>query len=214
MSENIDKLLVRIPFDGFYESVINEYIDNVIDLFFISDSAEIVIYDDLEIDYKAIYNKLAKAYVSAYCAYFNAQENFAGCNIKFEFESLRSPAEYNFETDKIFCHVSFDDIKTIWRRTNEQKLRATIKELFTDRSGFYSFYSSSLDDWLELSKYSLRAWDYNQLYALLIAACADTSAQDLIDFDDSFLETIDHVVLNHVAIKQVSRLVSPNCPAC
>ena len=51
----------------------------------------------------------------------------------------------------------------IWLKCELAKLKERIKERFSSRDGFMSFYSSDLGDWPK----ELKDWDHNQLSTLL-----------------------------------------------
>jgi hypothetical protein len=80
-----------------------------------------------------------------------------------QFESLQSPREYNFSTDRIFCEISADDVDKMLDTVLLVDLVAMVRELFTSRDGFISFYSPDLKEW-GLSS----TWDHNQVGALLL----------------------------------------------
>lgn len=88
---------------------------------------------------------------------------------RLQFESMSSPREYNFSTDRIFAYVPLSVAKTMLRRCkaeNYSTLCEVINERFTSRSGFISFYRTDLDAWLSKP---LRDWDWNELGSLIIA---------------------------------------------
>src|SRR5690606_26269592 len=95
-----------------------------------------------------------------------------------EFESLDSPREYNFCTDRIFCYIPLESAKRLFvisAKGNHKRLKEVIRERFTSRDGFISFYSNNLEEWLDKP---LDQWDHNEIGTLLIAVapCFDDAS--------------------------------------
>ena len=79
------------------------------------------------------------------------------------FESLKMPREYNFNTDVIYCHIGIADALKLYNRVtfpNTDKLAQLLKDNFTSSSGFHSFYSNELEDYLSKS---IEQLDHNEL---------------------------------------------------
>ena len=110
-------------------------------------------------------------------SYVNAINSEIG--MKLEFRNLWSPREYNFATDEIYCFLKADDVKKISSALNSETLKRLIKERFTSRDGFSSFYSNDIEEWKE--KLTLE-WDEIELGTLLDAWLIDN------DFDLSGLD--------------------------
>ena len=122
-------------------------------------------------DYQKTYLKVAQFWVEAFDEW--CKENLKTPAKSFTWESMKSPREYNFETDRVFVHVPEEVVKMLFTRSeeqNHQQLRETIKELFTSRSGFMSFYSNDLEAWLEKP---LETWDHNEVMTLIMASIID-----------------------------------------
>lgn len=86
------------------------------------------------------------------------------------FEEMTSPREYNFTTDRLFAKVPAYIMQRLFARSRAEKhatLAAVIRERFTSRSGFISYYRNDVAAWLEKP---LSDWDHNELGTLLIAA--------------------------------------------
>ncbi|MDQ0317765.1 hypothetical protein [Amorphus orientalis] len=150
--------------------------------------------------YPAAFDALAKDYVTAFDAWAGDQigmtkpatrqrynwetrefetEDYRADSLGLTFESMSSPQFYNFETDRIFCHVPTDTVKALFllsKRDGHEKLKATIEERCTSRSGFISFYSSDLADWLAKP---VEQWDHNELSILLVAVCGEPDDMDI-----------------------------------
>lgn len=97
-------------------------------------------------------------------------ESYRRDSIHMKFESMDSPREYNFATDRVYGTVPLAIIYLLFRKSRANghaAFRATIEERFTSYDGFRSHYSNHLADWLEKP---LRDYDHNELGTLLIAA--------------------------------------------
>lgn len=162
---------IRIPFPGFYESVLSYELDSeernlaegmAEECDYLTDSD----YADLIwrcANYSTAFEYLAREYVD----YFNAWvENETGVNLALEFVEMKSPREYNFETDKIFCRVDFESLKKLFEHMGEKTLEETINGHLKSRSGFISYYSEFVREWKNTP---LEEWDYNELYMILCA---------------------------------------------
>lgn len=83
-----------------------------------------------------------------------------------EFRNMWSPREYNFTTDEIYCYLTKEDLQKISSALNSKTLTKIIKQRFTSRDGFSSFYSNNLDVWKEKE---IEDWDELELGTLLDA---------------------------------------------
>jgi len=159
----MDKLLITIPFQGFYESIHNDILDDGLrSIFDYNDS----IYDKAYglINWQATRLNYVKEYIKAFCEYVSVNIMLENTHLELELESLSSPKEYNFSTDRIFCYITPENFKEIYKQIDENELRKLVKDKFTSRSGFFSFYSNTLDDWY---KKPFTAWDHNELGTVL-----------------------------------------------
>jgi hypothetical protein len=108
-----------------------------------------------EVNWVRVHEEYAKAYTEAWLDLHG---------LKGHFVELKSPREYNFETDRIFAFVEPADIERIFHEVPIQVLDAKAAEMFTSRSGFISFYSPNVDSWKCLDE-----WDHNQVSCLVAA---------------------------------------------
>jgi hypothetical protein len=165
----MNKLESTIPFDGFYESFICDDIDYQIgqqiewdsDIYDLNEDEQQILWDSyLSVNRSYFYNQIAKDYTNFYIEILNRR--LKGFSLKAEYNLLTSPREYNFETDRIFIDIeknhAIDFIKYIIKNYKKE-FENKIKERFTSRSGFNSFYKNSLDTWTQ--DYS--EWDHNQI---------------------------------------------------
>ncbi|UYO47790.1 hypothetical protein KQX64_17680 [Rhodopseudomonas palustris] len=192
MSDEV-RVSVNLPFPGFYNSLYSGEIDDVeegeAENFAEYRQEEDGIPKELRLDqgkvseilfdvtdYSAAYLALAKVYVGAF-DYVVSEE--LGLPLSLVWDGMTSPREYNFETDRVFCTIPLRVVEELFRRSAEAghaNLYAMIRKRFTSRSGFVSFYSNDLTDWLDKP---LAEWDHNEVGTLLAASMKDPDDSDL-----------------------------------
>lgn len=177
-----DRLIIQLPFSGFYESLWSGEIDQVAEqeaehfaderqqeegiakeLRLSADEFSSILFDVT--DYGAAYLDVAKRYVQEFN---DIASDETGIALSLEWESMSSPREYNFTTDRLFAHIPIEAVEALFALSaseDHKRLRACIVERFTSRDGFSSFYSNDLDDWLDKS---VSEWDHNELGTLLM----------------------------------------------
>lgn len=135
-------------FQGFYESIWTPDWEMIsID----HEERGITLTDDWEID-KQYFTDLAREYVSYLQEVYR---NDLGVEITLEFTELVRPREYNLTTDKIFCNLYCNDVKKFTERINTliaenyDAVGEYIKENHSSYSGFISFISADVNDWLD-----------------------------------------------------------------
>jgi hypothetical protein len=155
-------MIVQIPFSGFYDSSHSNILEHELyNSMFTDYKSGCENNDNLSnaandlIGWRGVYVDYAKEYVK------NFNHEF---DLNLTFESLQSPKEYNFSTDRIFCQIDRKDLTKIARTTKKDILDKTAKSMFTSRDGFISFYDANYKTWGKIS-----SWDYNQLSCLLEA---------------------------------------------
>lgn len=162
----VRELLTAVPFTGFYESEHGWRLDDALERM-VDDDAGIVNDRLLEIAYDNVdWGKAHADYAKLYAAFFSDQ-----LGVRLRFDALQSPREYNFSTDCIFAYVKSDDAGTLLANCDREQLAELVKETFTSRSGFISFYSPDLDDWPA----DVVDWDHNQIGVLLECVAGDAS---------------------------------------
>lgn len=114
-------------------------------------------------------------------------------SVRFDFVRIRSPREYNFTTDAVECKavISEDGISLLkgYLENNSREWDIYKLEHFSDRSGFYSFYSPS-DEGFDNPEF----WGKDSVY---ISAVLDFVLRDYMGDDPEF--TISCEVLEKVA---------------
>lgn len=152
-------MLTTIPFSGFYNSVHDSNCDEVLRRTFDNDRGEvredIFYFAQDKIDWRYVHEKYAAEYAAAFAAEFN---------LPLQFESMKSPREYNFSTDIIYCTIEPGEVQRILAAVDKSILDEVVRETFTSRSGFISFYNPDFSTWVAVTE-----WDHNQIGALIRA---------------------------------------------
>ncbi len=164
--------LTSIPFMGFYDSIhssiIDDYetqeIENINETHNIP-CDNIANYIWRNANYRAMHRDYAAAYVDQFISKLQSECDY---KIKLSFESLSSPSEYNFTTDRIFCEISGSEVLRLYEAVNTPHLITAAKERFTSRDGFASFYDPDFTTWGNVA-----TWDHNQLETLIAALIAE-----------------------------------------
>jgi hypothetical protein len=167
-------MLTTIPFSGFYESMHDHAIDDVLEQM-VSDSsgchpASERISNDLWMHFNTPMVEYTKAFVECFQTLFNAE---TGLQVRFKWESVSSPREYNFTTDRIFAEVRLMDVRAMFAKVDRAILDKTAAARFTSCSGFISHYSPTVEDWGKLSE-----WDHNQVGTLVEALVSQFLSTD------------------------------------
>jgi len=117
-------------------------------------------------DWRKAEDVLNGAYVEAFDQLLTVM---AGFPTRITYESMDSPRQYNFTTDRVYVHIPKATVRKLFaisKADGHTKLRETIESRCTDRPGFFSHYSNKLTDWLAKPR---QDWDHNELETLLRA---------------------------------------------
>ena len=191
-------MIIQIPFSGFYESIHSSAIDDAINYTFTdyatgienNDKLSERLYDSL--NWRGMLTEYAKEYADTFAYRFS---------IELEFESLSSPREYNFTTDRIFCHISENEVLRLYDATQKDKLNQVARDMFTSRDGFNSFYDPDPLLWGDVLE-----WDHNQLHALLVAYIDDDDFETYL-MDNVFGDgTISELLHDHCMDKRIFKI--------
>ena len=139
-------MLATIPFHGFYESVHMDALER-----------------EGENYPGADWRKVFFSYAAEF-----AQQFLRAAGITGRFESLESPREYNFSTDRIFVDIPANEVRRMLATVDPETLNRVAEERHGSRPGFLSFYSPRVDDWGPVDN-----WDCNQVGTLIIAFVDD-----------------------------------------
>lgn len=148
-----------IPFSGFYNSIHDSELDNALESIF-SDSHGNPIASLRDrafglVDWKEVHLDYAKKYTECFADETSLES--------LKFKLLCSPKYYNFETDRIICHIDLIEVQRMKDCVPTADLEARIKRRFTSCDGFISHYPNSLAFWPP----QIEDWDHNQVGTLL-----------------------------------------------
>jgi|LakMenEpi03Aug12_release.lakeMendotaPanAssembly.Ray.scaffolds.fasta_scaffold443965_2 hypothetical protein len=158
-----NQMLSTIPFSGFYETIHDNVIDRAIESLFENDRGDCNtdfinhFYSSDCIDFEEVRGEYAKDYTQAFAI---------KSKLQLTFDELNSPKSYNFTSDRIFVNITEESVRKLFTAVDKDVLRQLIKEEFTSRPGFISYYSSDLDEWPE----DITEWDHNQIGTLISVA--------------------------------------------
>lgn len=170
---------VTVPFSGFYQSLHDFALDQAIEQMFSDSATGTERNEGLEqrffnlCDFSQVHNSYAKAYAEAFAQAFGLET--------LKFEKLVNPREYNAETDRIFAVIDGAELERLLVKVERPALAQLVREKFTSRSGFHSFYSNDLADWGPVS-----TWDHNQAGTLLEALANQESMRGDFDQETEF----------------------------
>jgi hypothetical protein len=197
-------MIIQIPFSGFYDSIHNSFIDDVLENQIFTDYATGCTNNDKlsflawdSIQWNELYLDYAKEYAALFADEFN---------INMQFESMTSPKEYNFTTDRIFCEISESEVLRLFNDTDKNILAKNARDTFTSRSGFISFYNPDYLTWDDVL-----TWDCNQLHVLL-DSYIDDSQYDDSGYEYSIIEDlicngfINELIYKHCTNKRLFKI--------
>ena len=137
----MDTIKFYIPFEGFYYSIYESMVDDIID----NEINDGYLKNDDNIDYKNIFNAMSESIFDDIIEIF-IDETFGSvnndfCSTNIIYEGLSSPKYYNYSTDKLKAKISYNNYSLIYGKyiTNESFINYVNKES-KSRDGFVSFY--------------------------------------------------------------------------
>lgn len=186
---------IQLPFFcGFYESPLYncdtlywETTENEMEYWRDRFDDETLTADDLDIDFPRFTEECAKAYMDAF---FN-NADCPGFIKSMEFSKIVSPSYYNFETDKLFVNVEFEDdwrdkVKTFMDE-NKEWLTERIKKDWSSRDGFFSFMDNTYEGWFD----ELQMNDADERYiGVMIGYIMYCANEDI--YDDLITDTLEN----------------------
>lgn len=205
-------LIINIPFAGFYNSMFSDELDAVQERFVEYEvDKNPGLNPDIPnnalwycADYGKAYDHIARAYVDQFNQYLIDEYEL---DLDLKFESMQSPKFYNFETDRIFCHISQGKAQLLFDSVPLYAIKQKIYTRFTSYDGFISSYPNRLEDWPPLEQ-----WDHNELGTLLVALLDDAEdwdwkiwegMQDRNVFDTAFDNCVDWEVYDGFVKEEV-----------
>lgn len=162
-------------FLGFYYSELDDLIDQEIECRMGCDGKT---YEELEpeMNYTAAKLAICKGWVSAFSS---------ETGVEMEMESVSSPKEYNFTTDRLFVRIPLKECRRLHKELfHSEEFASVLNRWFTSRDGFISWYPN----YIEADKWQkpVKEWDHNQISALL-AALVDRDHGGEKKFNNSLL---------------------------
>ena len=129
-------------------------------------------------NHRTTFEYLAKEYALELCSWISDAVSF---HFHAEYEELISPREYNFQTDRVFAKVSLSAIQAMFTEltcdhVGRQVFAEIIADRFTSRSGFHSFYSNDVAEWLDRP---LGEYDANELGTIVQAFFMAHGVEDI-----------------------------------
>lgn len=186
--EAVETVIVNLPFfPGFYESMLSRTLDHAEERQGECDAEKegseeyypetyqpeklrlsAADYCDIMLDcmdYRGAHEAMAKDYCDAFDSW--AAQNIGTPEGSFVFESMDSPREYNFTTDRVYCTVPLSVMEQLRSGIDHSTMAEMIKERHSSRSGFISFYSNDVASWDDKETAD---FDHNELGTVLSAA--------------------------------------------
>ncbi len=158
-------LTAALPFAGFYGSQHDAELDYAMEAMFSNDQGDLNpgLIDRVRgtCHWHVVHLAYAKEFAESYC-------EEVGIRLT-RFESLDSPRFYNFETDRLFIELPWEEVQRLRCETSTASLDRVASERHRSRSGFISFYSPDWRTWGEVA-----CWDHNQLQTLIEGYVRDT----------------------------------------
>lgn len=160
---------VYIPFSGFYESVLMEELEGdvarEIERINENENEGLNLTDDnFGVDYSALCLDTAKGFAEHFPKWILKN---TGVAISLKFAELYRPRFYNYETDRIYCDISRDDVCKLLTWLEAERpgyFREYVRKTLEPYDGFIPFYSNNLTDWRDFD-----TWDNVQLSQVLEA---------------------------------------------
>jgi hypothetical protein len=160
-------------FSGFYGSIWDnqdfdgedEYYDLPSDKYF-----------DEFVDWAAYHEHIAKQMCS------EVEEYLSDFVSNIEFECISSPKFYNFENDSIHCEITFDDkVLDEYLVEHKDKFSEYLKERYTSRDGFVSFFTTDVEPWMAEYK-----TDSHMLGSVLEFVCKNEEIEEPYDLANAY----------------------------
>lgn len=172
-----ETIKMYIPFSGFYESVWTGAIENEIECLLQEYDREIDHYDDAT-NYKKLFSALAQEYMSQL---MEESLEETGCYplLTMDFVGVKSPREYNFETDLLEVEMPKSQIPQLLAMVDWKTLKEMVARELAPRSGFIPFVSNSIEAWFTVSP---ECWRPSQ-WELVIRALFETYGFDWEEFE-------------------------------
>ena len=172
-------------FPGFYNTVFEPCEDNEI-YSFNQENDKNLSYDDFKWDYDDYKERVASTFVESFESEF---QEIMPAEIKYQ--SISSPAYYNFSNDSINIEVDLD-FPRFMEIVNEKKegIREYILVNYTSRDGFNSFHSNNVDVWCD-PEYVLEFIQHR------VGALMEALMLTLVDYDEAHYWAEGEMYIHH-----------------
>ena len=142
------------------------------------------------IDWSSYYRDIAKKY----CEY--VEEVLSDFTSDIKFECIDSPNYYNFSNDSINCEIEFNDsLVDQYILDNYDEFSQYIRDKYTSRDGFISFYENDAPQWLD-------GWkeDSHKVGSILNFICINEEIEEPYYFDDLHISMYytDEISQHHI----------------
>lgn len=176
-------------FEGFYNSLIDNMIEDHIgmEIEYLQEEKSIndIEYSDFEVDFQ----KLSKDIHNNIAEYI--KETLPSLKLDFEFERLVSPMYYNYATDSVDTTIELDKEELIkLMHYYKDRVEQFLEENYKDSPGFTSFHSIYFEDWVEI----IRTEDYTEGLEHKIGAIIEALI-DIVDEDFTLLDVYNDLDL-------------------
>ena len=136
----MNKLIIELPFSGFYHSMHDFYIDNTIECLSDDCNEDSLSAEQVEmIEYKPIFEAVCKHYIQAYNGVFYDEHNI---HLDLTFHSMTSPKFYNFETDRLYAEINQETFNQVISLLSDDAIQSKLKDKYKTRDGYYVFEST------------------------------------------------------------------------
>lgn len=211
--------VTRLPFPGFYESELSAAVDweaetraewyaelqgDVDSRDYIADPLLRIEADRIgelfseHSDFSKAYDLVAREWVEAFDTVFATE---TGLHLNLRFESMSSPREYNFSTDRVFAYL--DRAAALKLRAmaiaDRDRLAKVVGDNFTSYSGFVSFYSDDVADLIAKDPEEL---DHNEWCVFIEAALfgkvkprrVEDDIHEILTYNNTFGDAFDRAI--------------------
>lgn len=178
--------LIRIPFQGFYESIHDDVFDRFIEYTSENEAEEneLEVYDVADVLYENTDWKSAREFYAKHYAEDFISE-ISG-NIPVFKVILQSPREYNFSTDTITVAIPMENWKEMVRLVPMDQAQRYATEWLEPRSGFIPFYPQDMKQWGPIE-----SWDPAITEVVVRALFEDITGEDCDEFQEGYAERQD-----------------------
>ena len=138
----MNNIKIELPFSGFYVSIYDSHIDNIIEYYLYElegeqlEKAQDAFY---MMNYDATRKAICEHYIQAYNQVFYDEFNI---DLNLTFESLTSPKFYNFESDRLFVNIDPEVFKQVINLLDDDTIQKTLSEKYKTQSGYIVFEST------------------------------------------------------------------------